>query len=344
MTSRALPLALALAAFVGTVGCGSSSHAGGHKAGPTSATTATANSDLRGKIVFRRFLDDAHSHGALFVMNADGTRIRQITEPPADAVDSLNGPPSAIPDGSALVFDRSTPDAAGIFRVGLDGHGEQEVPAPAGVPGDGWPVASPDGTRIAVARAWGQQDEFENLKTGLYVLDIPHGAHPRLVAAFGYRADVGGATWTPDGKTIVFSAHNNGPGRPTEASALFSVRARGGGLHRLTPWETEHQISGPAFSPDGNTILFRLKPSGQDFGGDYWTVRSDGSSRRRLTHFGAGHTTASATWSPDGSMIVFADSGIGGNNDLYVMRADGSGVRPLRRTPQWESAALWLRP
>lgn len=277
-------------------------------------------------------------------MNANGTNVRQITHPPANAVDSLNGPPSAIPDGSTLVFDRSTLDAAGIFRVGLDGLGELEVRAPVGVPGDGWPVVSPDGARIAVARAWGHKDPFDDLKTGLYVLGIGTGASPQLIADFGNRADVGGATWSPDGKTIVFSAHNNGPGKPAEGSALFAVGTDGRGLHRLTPWETAEQISGPTFSPDGKAILFRLKPAGQDFGGDYWTVRSDGSSRRRVTHFGPSHTTASAMWSPDGSMIVFADSGMGGNDDLYVMRADGGGVRRLTRTPQWESAAVWLRP
>jgi hypothetical protein len=158
MSPRALPVALALAALAGTVGCGSG-HTNTRKAAVADATAA-ASSDLQGKIVFRRFLDDAHSHGALFAMNANGTG----------------------------------------------------------------------------------------------------------------------------------------------------------------------------------------KPAGQDFGGDYWTVRSDGGSWRRLTHFGPGHTTASAMWSPDGSMIVFADSGMGGNDDLYVMRADGGGVRRLTRTPQWESAAVWLRP
>jgi Tol biopolymer transport system component len=151
-------------------------------------------------------------------------------------------------------------------------------------------------------------------------------------------------TWHRTARRSSFSAHNNGPGKPAEGSALFAVGADGRRLRRLTPWETDQQISGPAISPDGTTILFRLKPGGQDFGGDYLTVRSDGSSPRRLTHFGPGHTTASAMWSPDGSMIVFADSGMGGNDDLYVMRADGSRVRRLTRSPQWESAAVWLGP
>jgi TolB protein len=332
----ALSFALTVAAVAGAAGCGSSGQTSARK------TASTATSDLRGEIVFRRFLDQAHSHGALLVMNADGTGVRQITHPPAAAVDSLSGPPSATPDGSTLVFDRSTPNAAGIFRIGLAGRGEREVPAPSGVPGDGWPVVSPDGGRIAVARAWGHQDEFEDLKTGLYVLGID-GGHRRLVANFGYRADVGGATWSPDARPIVFSVHNNGPGRPTEGTALFAVGASGGGLRRLAPWETERQVSGPTFSPDGKSILFRLKPAGQDFGGDYWTVPSDGGPRRRLTRFGAGHMTASAAWSPDGSMIVFADSGRGGNDDLYVMRADGGGIRRLTHTKQWESAAVWLR-
>jgi len=338
MTTRAGLLALALAAFGAAGGCGSGTGAPPHKG--TSPTTPEG-SHLTGKIVFRRFLNSDHSSGALFVMTADGTGVRQITHPPANAVDSLNGPPSPTPDGSALIFDRSTPNAAGIFRIGSDGRGEREVPAPTGVPGDGWPAGSPDGAQIALARAWGHQDQFQDLKTALYVLGID-GAHPRQVANFGHGADVGGATWSPDGKTIVFSAHNNGSGEPSDGSALFTVAANGGGLRRLTQWETKGQVTGPRFSPDGKTILFRIEPSGQDFGGDYWTIGRGGQDARQLTHFGSDHMTASATWSPDGSMILFGDSGLGGNDDLYVMRADGSDIQRLIRTPQWESAAVWL--
>jgi TolB protein len=343
MSPHALRVGLLVAVLAGTTGCGAGSHTGAGTAGHGGKVAGVPVPGLQGKIVFRRFFDAAHSHGALFVMNADGTGVRQVTHPPADAVDSLNGPPSATRDGPTVVFDRSTADAAGIFRIHLDGSGEQEVPAPSGVPGDGWPAVSPDGTRIAVARAWGKQDGFDDLKTGLYVLRID-GTHPKLVASLGYRADVGGATWSPDGKTLIFSARNNGPGTPSNGSALFAVDVTGRGLHRITPWDTEHQISGPVLSPDGSTILFRLEPQNQDFGGDYFTLTRGGKSRRRLTHFGPAHTTGSATWSPDGSMIVFADAGMGGNDDLYVMRADGTSVRRLTRTPQWESAATWLGP
>lgn len=338
MITRVIGVALALTALAGTAGCGSD-HEDARKA--AAAETGAAAPNLRGEILFRRFLDDAHSHGALFLMNANGTHIRRLTHPPAAAVDSLNGPPSVTPDATAVVFDRSTPNAAGIFRVRIAGDREQEIPAPAGVPGDGWPTLSPDGTRIAVARAWGQQDGFADLKTGLYILAV-NGARWRRVADFGYRADVGGASWSPDGKTIVFSVRNNGPGKPLDGSALFSVGADGRNVRRLTPWETKQQISGPVVSPDGTKILFRLKPSGQDFGGDYWTVGRYGRSRRRLTHVGPGHMTASAVWSPDGSMILFADSGMGSNDDLYVMRANGTGVTQITHTPQWESAAVWF--
>lgn len=339
MITRVISVALALTALAGTAGCGSG-HGDARKA--TAAKTAAAASNLRGKILFRRFFDAARSHGALFVMNANGTHIRRITHPPAAAVDSLNGPPSVTPDATAVVFDRSTPNAAGIFRIRIGGGREQEIPAPAGVPGDGWPALSPDGRWIAVARAWGQQDEFADLKTGLYVATV-NGARWRRVADFGYRADIGGASWSPDGKTIVFSVRNNGPGKPVDGSALFSVRADGRNLRRLTPWDTQQEISGPVVSPDGTKILFRLKPSGQDFGGDYWTVGREGRSRRKLTSFGPGHMTGSAAWSPDGSMIVFADSGMGSNDDLYVMRPNGTGVAQITRTPQWESAAVWFR-
>jgi TolB protein len=45
-------------------------------------------------------------------------------------------------------------------------------------------------------------------------------------------------------------------------------------------------------------------------------------------------------WSPDGSKIAFAGIG-GGKVDIYVVGADGSGLRQLTSSPGWEQEPVW---
>ena len=94
------------------------------------------------------------------------------------------------------------------------------------------------------------------------------------------------------------------------------------------------------FSPDGS-ILFRSFEGDDGEQSDYWSVRPDGSAMERLTHFKPGTLVLSASYSPDGEWIVYASDGEDDNADLYVMRADGSGGRPLVRTQPWDSAPDW---
>jgi TolB protein len=297
---------------------------------------------LGGVIVFRRFFDAAHHSGAIFSIRTDGTGQRQLSHPPAGSVDALNGPPSSTHDGSTLVFARTDSSGQGsLWTVRTNARAEHPLHFLSGMPGDGWPVVSPDGRHIAVARAWGKPDAYQDLKTALYVLRLD-GTSPRLVASFGYRADVGGATWSPDGRRLVFSVFNNGPGQPAAASALFVVSAAGRNLRRITGWNRSARLASPAFSHDGSEILFQTKPTGQDFGGNYFTIRPNGADPRRLTAFATGSALGSAAFSPDGKWIVFANTGVGGNDDLFIMRADGTHISPLTRTASWESAATWV--
>ena len=48
-----------------------------------------------------------------------------------------------------------------------------------------------------------------------------------------------------------------------------------------------------------------------------------------------------ASYSPDGDWIIYASDGEAGAADLYVMRADGTGARPLVRAEPWDSAPDW---
>jgi TolB protein len=68
-------------------------------------------------------------------------------------------------------------------------------------------------------------------------------------------------------------------------------------------------------------------------------ANADGSSAKRLTDTRFG-INSSPSWSPDGKRLAFV-SNRGGSPQVYVMNADGSGVRRLtfqgnyNQTPDW---------
>jgi Tol biopolymer transport system component len=77
-----------------------------------------------------------------------------------------------------------------------------------------------------------------------------------------------------------------------------------------------------------------------------YVVNSDGSGRRQLTRPRSPHDgVGGVVWSPDGGMLAYSASLAGWNDDaysdLFVVKADGSGVRRLTRTyaddwgPSW---------
>ena len=59
-------------------------------------------------------------------------------------------------------------------------------------------------------------------------------------------------------------------------------------------------------------------------------MNADGTDPRRLTR--DADEDLSPAWSPDGSRIAF-QSNRTGNNEIYVMHADGSGVTNITNTP-----------
>jgi Tol biopolymer transport system component len=284
-----------------------------------------------GQIAFRRFFDDEHRRGAIFVINADGTGERQVTHPPAGYVDAQFGPPAFSPDGAKLVFTRSGRGHDALWTVDVAKGTERRL-TPAGKGEYDHGAYSPSGRRIAFGHAQGPM-KHNDLRVTLDVMSTD-GSHARRLADLGYTGDVGRVAWSPDGKRIVYEVGKR------SGHALFVVSSRGGRSHRIGPWR-KAEFNTLDWSPDGSRLLIQLTPLDASFGGDYSTVRPDGTGMRRLTHFGAKAQTGAAGWSPDGTSIVFANAGVGGNDDIYVMRSDGSGVTPVTRAQTWESAPAW---
>jgi Tol biopolymer transport system component len=141
--------------------------------------------------------------------------------------------------------------------------------------------------------------------------------------------------WSPDGRTIAFFSD----------SKMYLMNADGSEHRQLT--KTHWAGGGLAWSPDGRKLAFF------DHGGPCpWcfnlnVVNSDGSGLRNLTPklwaVGAGSgPTFDPAWSPDGQMIAFVGrlrftAGLG--EPIYVVRADGSGLRNLTPKPVGTYAA-----
>ena len=92
----------------------------------------------------------------------------------------------------------------------------------------------------------------------------------------------------------------------------------------------------PRFAPDGNSLL--LSQTTQNGNADIYRVDLGSRRASRLTN--SGSIDVSPCFSPDGSQIVF-NSDRGGDQQLYLMGADGGGARRISfgsgryATPVW---------
>ena len=65
-------------------------------------------------------------------------------------------------------------------------------------------------------------------------------------------------------------------------------------------------------------------------------MNADGTGQRRLARKRAG-----LRWSPDGRKIAFIEQTARATRDVYLMNADGSGVRNLTRSEADEQTVTW---
>ena len=329
-------LAAALAGLC--IGCGSDKP----KLSTTNAARRTAGLPA-GRIAFRRFLDQAQTQSALFTVGTDGLGERQVTHPPPGTIDDQ---PDWSPDGKLIAFERCS-DAAGCqaFTVAAGGGPVRQVHVRCRVGGAcdvSGPVWAPDG-RLIVVLAQGREkvngSDRQIQQASLEVLDLTRGTQRTIVKRTGWVGEPESPAISDDGRTLVYTNRNSWLAKPAGAAALYTVQADGSGNRRITPWELgggDH----PVFAPQG-TVLFRSYEDQETRQSQFMTVEPDGTGLRQLSHFADGTPVLSASYSANGRWIVYAAAGAGGNADLYVMRADGTGGRALLRTSAWDSAPDW---
>ena len=125
-------------------------------------------------------------HDEIWLMNADGSKQRQLTTPPSmgeeHAVDST---PDWSPSTEKLLFTRHFRGRDDIYVVGADGTGLRRLTTQAGQ--HSWPRWSPDGKRVVFVRRIRRT-------VGIFVMNAD-GTHQRRVTGGGI--DYAYPDWQP---------------------------------------------------------------------------------------------------------------------------------------------------
>lgn len=185
--------------------------------------------------------------------------VMQLTE----RLGNLNGP-EISPDGSTIVFKRSTADSNQLWLMERDGNNPRQI-----LNASGWdPTWSPDGNSILFASDMQGAIQLYTIK-----LDGSELQKVSDLPAIRGRSD-----WSPDGSFIVTYS-----GQPWKRD-VFIMNADGSNARMLTP--TGGNSQGPSISPDGQWVAFTsyFDKYGDDHGCEIYIMRVDGTDVRRLTN------------------------------------------------------------
>jgi Tol biopolymer transport system component len=203
---------------------------------------------------------DGRSH--IYVMRADGTRIRRVTNAKSD-----DDGPAWAPNGRRIAFSRER----ALYTVASAGGPVRRLSR--GIGGDSAnPAWSPDGKLIV----------YDYRRPGFGIREIwvvgVDGSRPRPVTELGAVSTL--PAWSPDGRHLAFQSNVHGG-----HFEIYTIGRDGRGLRR----ETRSSIDTiePAWSPDGSEIAFSRD-------GAIWTV----NRTRRVRKVTSAENDSNPVWRP----------------------------------------------
>ena len=229
----------------------------------------------------------------------------------------------------AFTSDRDSADQINSEIYVMNGDGSNQVSISNNESEDSEPWWSPDGSRLI----------FQSFRTGPANLFVMNGDGSDVQQLTEDPANDGGARWSPDGSRIAFYSF-----RRQSDGLMWVMNADGSDPQPVL----KDQIPDPktscaggfpgSWSLDGEHILFRGSEGG--IGAlQICSVAPDGSDIQIILSE-SGVQSYFPSLSPDGHKIAFT-SDRDGNIEIYVMNADGGGLRRLTDNPGTDEYPTW---
>jgi TolB protein len=267
---------------------------------------APATGEPSGKIVYTCFIN---ANDDLCIINADGSGYQRLT-----AVDGTDWYAALSPDGQLISFSSRRSGGWEAYMMDIAAQNTQLLTESVG---DVYaPEISPDGTRVVlVTTANGKQD--------IYVLALDGSGLTRVTTDPNHDID---PTWSPDGTRIVFTSNRTG------SNEIYVINADGTNERQVTSGSGQREGGRTDWSPDGKWIAFY---AGQQGNKDLFMIPATCADAgpcgpEQIIRLTNGGNNKAPAFSPDSLWITFASMlGGGDDNDIWIMRIDGTDLRQI---------------
>ena len=256
----------------------------------------------------------------LFIINADGTDLRQLTDLTAGACQPAWSPDDWIVFTSPCPEELDEYPGSNLWLIRTDGSDLQQLTT--SVHGDYDPNWSPDGTQIV----------FTSLRGGnaqIYLLTLADNTIEPLT-------NVGikniHPTFSADGSQITFISTRSGPFQ------VWTMNSDGSEQRRFSR-SGENKNLWPVFTPDGANIIFTQRPETGFPRLILAPVADDGTVENILVNTLIPRRSPAV--SPDGLWLAFETWPFGDNHDIYVMTLDGEEVTRVTSSSNFDFDPAW---
>lgn len=261
------------------------------------------------------FASDRDGDMEIFVMDGDGSNVRQLT-----FNNATDDKPAWSKDGTRIAFESDMSGDYEIYVINADGNNLTQLTD--NTVGDWGPAWSPDNSKLAFHSEIGGDLE-------IYVVNADGTGLKQIT---DNTATDRSPSWSPDGTEIIYYSDESG-GRE-----LYVVNINTLAKRRLTT--NEFYDGQPDWSLNGTGVVFGSSRLNNN--SEIYIMRIDGSNIIRLTDRTG--VDDDPIWSPDGRQIAF-ESDANGNYDIWVVNADGTGLQALTTgtSRDWSPDWMWRR-